>query len=522
MRLLISFVLCVASGWSQAASNFTFSNPPGPHPVGLRVIQQYDYSRAYRGDHDVATGEAVTGERARPVQTLVWYPARESSKKPLSYHDYIRLAATEENFGRSQAEIDASTAAFLGGFHEIEAGPAQARTELAAAMRARRDAAPAPGKFPVLIYAPSFSATAFENADLCEYLASQGYLVISSASMGLRSRGMTDNLEGIEAQAADIAFLISFAHTLPQADVRKFAVAGFSWGGISNVFAAAKDSRIKALVNLDGSVRYWPELVTAAKYVTPASVSVPMLFLAARPQSLEDIAARGKPVTSFLNEMKYADFYKLTLHPLEHFAFSSEALRFMSESNYAMYPRADVNRAYGWMVTYIHRFLDAYLKDDQAAKQFLAAAPAKNGIPAHMVTMDARRAEGKPPSREALAVELAQRGFEHAHEAYKAMRARDAKFELKETELNSWGYTLLHAKRARPAIEIFKLATVLYPESANTWGSLAEAYADDNDKPRAIENYRRSLQLNPKNRNAEQRLKALGAPAEVKTAQKAG
>ncbi len=36
------------------------------------------------------------------------------------------------------------------------------------------------------------------------------------------------------------------------------AVAGYSWGGISNVFAAARDSRISALINLDGSVRFLP------------------------------------------------------------------------------------------------------------------------------------------------------------------------------------------------------------------------------------------------------------------------
>jgi dienelactone hydrolase len=440
----------------------------------------------------------------------------------LSYQDYVRLAATEENFGRGQAEIEAITAVLVRGWYETEAGPAQARTELAGVMRARRDAAPAPGKFPVVIYAPSFGASPAENVDLCEYLASQGYLVIASPSMGLRSRGMTDDLEGIETQAADIAFLISYAHTLPQADVRKFAVAGFSWGGIANVFAAAKDNRIKALVNLDGSVRYFPELVTAAKYVTPTSVSAPMLFVAARPQSLEQIAARGKPVASFLNEMKYADFYKLTMHPMEHFAFSSEALRFMSEAAFTPYSRADVNRAYGWTVTYVHRFLDAYLKDDQAAKQFLAAPPAKNGIPAYMAALEVRLKNARPPSRETLAMELAQRGFEHAHEAYKAMRGRDAKFELKETELNSWGYSLLRSHRTRSAIEIFKLATVLYPDSANTYDSLGEAYAEDNDKPRAIENYRRSLQLNPENRNAARRLDALGAPAELKTAQKAG
>src|SRR5690606_4443337 len=106
-------------------------------------------------------------------------------------------------------------------------------------------------------------------------------------------------------------------------DVRRLAVAGYSWGGLANVLAAARDRRIKALVNLDGSVRAYPELVAAANYVTPVSVSLPMLYVSARPLSVEQLAARGKPVSNFLNEFKYGDLYKLTMHPMEHFAFSS-------------------------------------------------------------------------------------------------------------------------------------------------------------------------------------------------------
>ena len=39
---------------------------------------------------------------------------------------------------------------------------------------ALRDAKTAKGHYPVLIYAPSDSSVSWENADLCEYLASHG------------------------------------------------------------------------------------------------------------------------------------------------------------------------------------------------------------------------------------------------------------------------------------------------------------------------------------------------------------
>lgn len=52
------------------------------------------------------------------------------------------------------------------------------------ALWAVADAPFAEGRFPVVIYAPSGSSVSWENADLCEYLASHGYVVLASPSMG--------------------------------------------------------------------------------------------------------------------------------------------------------------------------------------------------------------------------------------------------------------------------------------------------------------------------------------------------
>ena len=89
---------------------------------------------------------------------------------------------------------------------------------------------------------------------------------------------MTSDLEGMEAQRGDISFLIGYAHTLPAADMSHIAVAGFSWGGISNLFAAARDSRIDALISLDGSARYFPKLIVDSGYVHPEEMTIPVLF----------------------------------------------------------------------------------------------------------------------------------------------------------------------------------------------------------------------------------------------------
>ncbi|MEW6020892.1 MAG: dienelactone hydrolase family protein [Pseudomonadota bacterium] len=496
------------AGASGAAAVFDFPNPPGPYKVGLQVVHQYDAARAWRGEIDPVSGQRNEGETARPVQTLVWYPATGSGK-PLVYGDYLRLIGSEDDFTRSAQAAEKVADSIVRRAYLSESGPAQGQAALAGAMRARLGAAAANGRFPVVIYAPSIGAPAMENADLCEYLASHGYIVLASPSIGTRAREMANDLEGAETQAADIAFLVRYAHGLPHADAKRLAVAGYSWGGLANVLAAAKDRRIGALVNLDGSVRAYPELVAAAKYLTPMSLRVPMLYVAARPASIEQLAERGKPVSGFLNDIRYADLYKLTMHPMEHFAFSSTYLRFASDAMFNQYPRAEVNRAHGWTAEYVLRFLDAYLKRDATAKAWLGAPPSSHGMPAHAVTMEARAAAAAAPGREELAAELGRRGFEHAQDAYAAMRGRDKSFSLREGELNDWGYQLLNRAQPRQAIHIFKLAAFLYADSANAYDSLADAYEQAGDKAAAAENYRHSLRLDPNNKNAEARLGVL-------------
>ena len=91
-------------------------------------------------------------------------------------------------------------------------------------------------------------------------------------------------------------------------------------------------------------------------------------------------------------------------------------------------------------------------------------------------------------------------------------RVQPATYKFDEDELNSLGYQLMQTKRFKEAIRIFQLNVEAYPRSSNVYDSLGEAYMDDGNKPQAIANYQKSLQLNPKNRNALVMLQKLNAP----------
>jgi dienelactone hydrolase len=509
--LLLLLALLGTPTASFAGSNLTRHNPAGPYAVGLRVVEQYDFARAYRGDTNVETGKPITGERARPIQTLVWYPAAKGSGQSLTVGDYAKLGATADDFGHQPAERVAIQAKFVAA--AVATLPSdRAKAELAAPMQAHRDAAPATGKFPVVIYAPSFNAEAYENADLCEYLASHGYLVIASPSLGQASRGMSTDLEGVETQVADIEFLIGYVHGLPQADTGRLAVAGYSWGGLANAMAAAKDSRIRALVTLDGSVRYWPDIVKQSQYLVPARATAPMLYVAAAPKSVEETAADVNMDQSFLAKMKYADLYKITMHPYVHANFSVMfGQRLMADSGYGAYDKDELSVANGWVETYVRRFLDAYLKGDAASRAFLDTPVAMTGAPRHLLAVDVAKSTGAPPTRAAFAAALHQAGVEKALATYQEFKTRDPGFEIAEPELNRWGYRRLAAGDTRMAVGVLKLATELHPDSWNAFDSLGEAYAANGDKALATAAYRQSLVLNPKNANGVTQLKVLGA-----------
>lgn len=84
-------------------------------------------------------------------------------------------------------------------------------------------------------------------------------------------------------------------------------------------------------------------------------------------------------------------------------------------------------------------------------------------------------------------------------------------YALADTEnpVNSLGYELMVAKRLDQAIEIFKLNAAAFPQSANAFDSLGEAYRVRGDREPAIRSYEKALELEPNMRSAIEALKEL-------------
>jgi tetratricopeptide (TPR) repeat protein len=81
--------------------------------------------------------------------------------------------------------------------------------------------------------------------------------------------------------------------------------------------------------------------------------------------------------------------------------------------------------------------------------------------------------------------------------------------DIPERSINAAGYRMLAVKKTGEAIRLFQLNAELHAESSNVYDSLGEAYMDNGDKELAIQNYQKSLELDPRNGNATDRLKKL-------------
>jgi CubicO group peptidase (beta-lactamase class C family) len=114
------------------------------------------------------------------------------------------------------------------------------------------------------------------------------------------------------------------------------------------------------------------------------------------------------------------------------------------------------------------------------------------------------------PSRQMLKA-IIKDGAEKTLVNYRAERKKDSAEAISERQMNQLGYTLLRAKKITDAIEVFKQNAEDFPESSNVWDSLAEGYMLNGEKESAIKYYKKSLELDPENKNAEDKIKELSS-----------
>ena len=106
-------------------------------------------------------------------------------------------------------------------------------------------------------------------------------------------------------------------------------------------------------------------------------------------------------------------------------------------------------------------------------------------------------------------------GLSTAIETYRELKKSPSDiYDFSEDQLNDLGYYFLAKNEIDNALAILKLNTENYPNSSNVYDSYGEAFLEKGNKDKAIENYKKSVDINPGNENGLKKLKELGVNTE--------
>jgi alpha/beta superfamily hydrolase len=116
-----------------------------------------------------------------------------------------------------------------------------------------KNAKPAKGKFPLVVYLASYGSNGFENFTLFEELTRQGFVVVSISSIGRFPGEMTMKYEDVMQQVDDAVFSLNYLSKAQNINFSKIGIIGYSWGGMAGSLLAGKITNATCLISLDGS-----------------------------------------------------------------------------------------------------------------------------------------------------------------------------------------------------------------------------------------------------------------------------
>ncbi|MCG8329790.1 MAG: hypothetical protein MI974_18990 [Chitinophagales bacterium] len=287
---------------------------------------------------------------------------------------------------------------------------------------------PANGKFPAIVYAPSYQASSIENFSLCEYLASHGYVVISSPSRGAENKFLEGGTEkDMETQARDIEFLIGELAKFQNSNDDLIATMGFSFGGLSNVLSQMRNDNIKAIISLDGSIKYQYSTLKKSPFAEIDLVDIPFIHMSQKdiPERVlidDKIDPELNSKFEFYDSLENSKAFSLKFHNLTHSYFSTLGVLFQTRDHRQDKSDFEIAESYKWVSVYTLNFLNAYLKGEQAALKFLENNPEENGIRAGLISKRFKKPEPQPIKFQDFNVLAGEQNYENLEELYKSLR----------------------------------------------------------------------------------------------------
>ncbi|MEC7770717.1 MAG: prolyl oligopeptidase family serine peptidase [Bacteroidota bacterium] len=507
MRLTIFIITILLSTISYGQTSIKeIGLKAGYYQVGFKHYVIKDSTRTYR-IHNEFSNQLID----RPIPISLWYPAKieHKSTHQLSVLNYLEILKEEEEWKNLPNYF------LLDWFPYLWNTP-QNKAHLSEIVNAFSNPTFLDGNFPVVVYAPSYQASSIENFALFEYLASNGFVVVSSPSRGTDTRWLEGGTtKDLETQSRDVEFLLKEIRRYKNIDSEKVALMGFSFGGLANAITVMKNENISAVVSLDGTERYNYPVLEKSPYFDLDKFTVPYIHFAQKeiPKSVlisDKIPEELNYKFQLYDSLKYSNAYRYRFHDLTHSYFSSFGVLFANRDKRQDKSDDRIMTSYRLLSEHTLEFLNAILKKEKTASDFIQNKPIENGFSDALISKKMKQANPREFDYKDFNDLALSQDYQDLIPLYNRTIAKHQGFELEEGMLNTLGLRLsFDAKKMEQGINVFMLALHIFPKSANLYDSLAEAYLYNKDFKNAISNYKKSLELNPNNQNAIDRLKEL-------------
>jgi hypothetical protein len=439
---------------------------PGPYGVGFKTIEKFDYSRGFRSKTDYF-GAPQEGNRARPIQVCFWYPARTGPDDfRLTYGEYVFPYPEDIRFFDALTGIQNREVGYLNG---IMGDQGVVVSLMSAEMGAVKDAESHEGPFPLIIYHQDLARSYCENAILCEFLASHGFVVATAHQFGANTMNPEASYSDLLMLIRDKEFVLGNLHDLPYIDHDKTGVLGHAHGGLAALNMRMCNSEIDAVACLEG----WSISKARSEFAMQSplnnfmKMAVPLLVLYGE--------AEFETNLSYLDSLKYSERRSFSLAAAPPLGFTHYPMFsvLVDETQDSIF--TPLRQTYMVLCDYVLNFFKAELYADQEAAEFMNNEPIANGIQAALPSAHQYIKQELPPTPEQFMGIINNNGASKAEEIYHKFKALDPELVLfPEANLNFIGYGLLRNNNMEDALKIFRLNTEAYPNSANTWDSLAE------------------------------------------------
>jgi len=466
---------------------------PGPYAVGFKSSFQFDYARQYDADY-VTNPSAPPISKPRPILVDVWYPAKKTAAMPMKYRDYLDVASAD-------ARISSFSRRLAYNFREVVseesvgAVPAKASLAEKAAFKrlletntfASKNVPAAKGRFPVVIYHPGLNGTPEDNSVLFEYLASHGYVVISSVYQEPDAYSVHCGGGDIPCSFRDMEFLSRYARGLAFADADKLGAMGHSFGAWA-VFAwsSEPDSSVRAFVSLDSGLEYDSVENSGVESLQQQMKRNRNNIRAA---SLRFASTERKADFSYLEPyLKFGPGYGASVDGLKHNDYLTHgAIR--PALLPGKWPDASHVRrtSYDRICNHVLYFLDATLSRLPAATKALERSARGEGLDSRF-TLQYKPPTPAPPSARQMSLYVRQHGVEKAVELMRSLGEDSG-------SLTSAAHVLLQDGDIPTTLAIVNRIKADHPNMLQAHALLGEALAIKGDRQGALAAFRRAQEI---------------------------